>query len=234
MNKVSIVYPTFNEKDSAERNIKKIYENFSKIKLQPEVVIVDDSKDGSEVLFEKLKEKYKNMTFIHRINEKGVGSAIRVGIDKAQGDYVIVSMFDSPQEIMYFPEIIKKLDEGYDLVHTSRFIGGSKMIGYPLKKLIANRLCNNLAGILFLRPDLKDFTSLFKGFRREKILALDLKSNEFSLALEMTTKSIRKKYKIVETPVDWIERDIGQSKLVLKKQVPIYFRTLFDVWLNYR
>jgi dolichol-phosphate mannosyltransferase len=234
MNKVSIIYPTFNEKDSAERNLKQIYKNFSKIQLQPEVVIVDDSKDGSEILFEKLKNKYKNMTFIHRTNEKGVGSAIRLGIEKSKGEYVIVSMFDSPQEIMYFPEIIKKLDAGYDLVHTSRFIGGAKMVGYPFKKLVANRLCNNLASILFLRPDLKDFTSLFKGFRRDKILALDLKSNEFSLALEMTTKAIRKKYKIIETPVDWIERDIGQSKLILKKQVPIYFKTLFNVWLNYR
>ena len=234
MAKVSIIYPTYNEKDSAESNLRDIYSNFKKINLEPEVIIIDDSKDGSEIIFQKLTKKYKELKLIHRTNEKGVGSAIIKGISNASSNYVIVSMFDSPQEIMYFPKIINKLDEGYDLVQTSRFIEGAKMIGYPTKKFIFNRLGNNLISLLFLRFDLKDFTSLFKAFKKDKIMQLDLESNDFNLGLEISTKSIRRKYRIIEIPVDWIERSVGKTKLNVKKEVPKYLKKLFSIWLHYR
>ncbi len=234
MTKVSVIYPTYNEKDSAESNLRNIYDNFRKFNLNPEVIIVDDSKDGSEKIFEELCKRYKNLKLIHRVNEKGVGSAIIRGIENASGEYILVSMFDSPQEINYFPEIIRKLDEGYDVVQTSRFIKNARMVGYPLKKLIFNRLGNNLISFLFLRFDLKDFTSLFKGFRKDKVMSLDLESNDFNLGLEISTKSIRKKYKIVEIPVDWYERNVGQSNLNVRKEVPRYLKRLFNTWLFYR
>ncbi len=232
--KLTVIYLTYNEKDSISRNLRMIYENFKKIKINPEVLVIDDSKDGSETILKKEQLNYKTLRLIHRINKRGPGSATREGIINAKGDYIIVSMFDSPQEIMYFPAIIKKFEEGYDLVHTSRFMGGTKIVGYPLKKLIANRICNNLVSLLFWRFDLKDFTSLFKGFKKKPISKLDLEANEFDLGLEIATKSIRKGYKITEVPVDWIERDVGKSKLILRKQIPNYLKRLINVWLFYR
>ena len=65
-------------------------------------------------------------------------------------------------------------------------------------------------------------------------MQLDLESNDFNLGLEISTKSIRRKYRIIEIPVDWIERSVGKTKLNVKKEVPKYLKKLFSIWLHYR
>ncbi len=232
MVELTVVIPTFNEDRHIEQTIHRIYNNLSKLKLNPEIIIVDDSKDKTYSILKKLKKIYKNLKVIHRYNVKGVGSAIRLGIDKAKGRYVIIFMSDAPDDIRYFPRIIKKLQEGYDVVQTSRFLGNSKMMGYPFKKRIATWLCNNFIKVAFLEFKLKDFSSLFKGFNKKRIKALNLESNEFDLGLELVLKAMRKKYNIVEVPVDWIEREQGESKLKLSKFAKHYLNRIIKIWLN--
>lgn len=233
MVELTLVVPTFNEDKHIEQTVHRIYNNLSKLKLNPEIIVVDDSEDKTYSILKKLEKSYKTLKVIHRYNVRGIGSAIRLGIDKAKGKYVIIFMSDAPDDIKYSPTILKKLEEGYDIVQTSRFFKKCKMISYPFKKRVFNWLCNNFIKIIFFEFKLKDFSSLFKGFNKEKINSLNLKANEFDIGLEIVLKAIRKKYRIVEVPVDWVEREKGESKLKLSKYAKHYFKRVMSVWLDY-
>jgi len=80
---------------------------------------------------------------------------------------------------------------------------------------------------------LKDFSSLFKGFNTDRIRKLNLSANEFDLGLEIALKSMRKKYRITEVPVDWEEREKGESKLKLSRYARHYFTRVIGTWLTY-
>ena len=233
MVELSIVMPTFNEQRHIGRTIHKVYLNLRKLKLNPEFIVIDDSKDNTYKILKKMAKKHRNLKVIHRANKNGVGSAIRYGIDKSNGKYAIIFMADAPDDTKYFPAILKKLREGYDVVQTSRFLKECKMVGYPFKKRICNWLCNNFIKIAFLEFKLKDFSSLFKGFNKEKIRALNLDANEFDLGLEIVLKAMRKKYRIIEVPVNWAERGEGESKLKLSKYAKHYFNRVISTWLGY-
>ena len=233
MIELSIVMPTFNEQIHIERTINRICSNLKKLKLKPEIIIIDDSKDNTYKILKKLAKKHRNLKVMHRINKKGVGSAIRYGIDKSNGKYVIIFMADAPDDAKYFPMILEKLREEYDIVQTSRFFKKSKIIGYPFKKRVCNWLCNNFIKIAFCEFRLKDFSSLFKGFRKDKIKHLNLSANEFDLGLEIALKAMRKNYRIIEVPVNWAERKEGKSKLKLSKFAKHYFMRVMKIWLSY-
>lgn len=233
MVELSIVVPTFNEQTHISVTIEKIYSNLKKLRLDPEIIIVDDSKDNTYEILKKLAKRHKNLRVFHRINKKGVGSAIREGIDKSKGKYVIIFMADAPNDTKYFSGIMKNLRKGYDVVQTSRFFKKSKIIGYPFKKRVCNWLCNNFIKIAFCEFRLKDFSSLFKGFNKKKIKLLDLTANEFDLGLEIVLKAMRRNYRIIELPVDWKERSSGESKLKLSKYAKHYFMRVMRIWLGY-
>ena len=72
-------------------------------------------------------KKYPTLRLIHRKGKSGVGSAIRLGIEKASHNHVIVFMADAPNDVKYFPSILEKLEKGYDIVQTSRFLKGCKI-----------------------------------------------------------------------------------------------------------
>ncbi len=232
---LSIIIPTYNEREIIQDSINRIFVNLKRAKVDDsEIVVVDDSRDGTEKILNNLSKIHENLKIIHRTKSKGVGSAIREGIKKASGKFGIVFMSDAPDDIKYIPSILKKLNEGYDFVNTSRFMKGSKIEGYPFIKTFANRLANYSVRIAFMRLDLKDFTSLFKGFRLAKIKELNLEANEFDIGLETVLKAIRKNYRIIEVPVNWKEREAGKSKLVLSKQAPQYAKRILKLFFLYR
>jgi dolichol-phosphate mannosyltransferase len=231
---LSIIIPTFNEKEIIRDSIARIFANLSKFGIKNvEVIIVDDSRDGTEKILKSIARSHKDLRFFHRSKSKGVGSAIREGISKASGKYGIIFMSDAPDDIKYVPKILEKLRRGYHFVHTSRFMRNSKIEGYPFIKTLANRLANYSVRLAFLRFDLKDFTSLFKGFKISKVKEIKLEANEFDIGLEIALKAIRKGYKIIEVPVDWKEREAGKSKLRLSKQGPQYAKRILKLFFGY-
>lgn len=227
MDDFTVVIPTFNEEAHIRETIETIYDNLESLTFNPEIIVVDDSKDKTFEILKELRQKYKQLKIIHRVNKSGVGSAIRIGIDRATRKYVIMFMGDAPNDTKYFPSILKKLEKGNDIVQTSRFFKGCKMVGYPKKKRVANWLCNSFINLIFMEFRLRDFTSLFKAFDREKINKLRLEANEFDLGLEIVLKAIKKKYRIAEVPVNWVEREKGESKLKISRYAKHYINRIF-------
>src|SRR5262249_14704933 len=147
----------------------------------------------------------------------GFGMAVRCGLDAATGDAVAVVMADGSESPDDVGECYRQLLAGPDCVFGSRFMRGGKGRGYPLHKLLLNRMANWGTKVLFGVP-FNDFTNAFKLYRWEVIAGMQpLISPHFNLTVEMPLKAIIRGYSFTVVPISWTNRRTGVSKLKLQE-----------------
>ena len=223
--KLSIIIPIRNE----EFLIKKIINQLqSKLKISSyEVIFINDFSTDNTTNVTKELIKTKPQINIYDNNKKGLGGAITQGIYKATGEAVCIMMSDlsdSIEDLEKYYSIVK--NEDIDAVFGSRFIKGSKVIDYPKKKLILNRIFNIITKLLFI-SDYNDFTNAFKIYRKDALLkTFPLVSESFNVFLELPLKIISRKMKYKIMPISWINRKEGDSKFDIKELRAKYLFTL--------
>ena len=229
--KLSIVIPIKNE----ELLIKKIADRLhSELKsLSYEIIFINDfSTDNTAKVTEEIIKTKLQMN-IYDNKRKGLGGAITEGINKANGETVCIMMSDlsdSIDDLKKYYSIIE--DESVDAVFGSRFIKGSKIIDYPKKKLILNRIFNLITKLLFI-SDYNDFTNAFKIYRKEALLkTFPLVSESFNIFLELPLKIISRKMKYKIIPISWVNRKECVSKFDIKELRAKYLFTLTYCWLE--
>ena len=229
--KVSIIIPVRNEELVIKKTIEQLENELSN--LPYEIIFVNDF--STDRTFELIKEISDTKTQINLYNnkKKGLGSAITEGIDKAQGEAVCIMMSDLSDDISdlkKYYEIIK--NDNVDAVFGSRFLKESKIIDYPKKKLMLNRIFNLVTKLLFV-SDYNDFTNAFKIYKKKSLLkTFPLVSESFNIFLELPLKIISRKmnYKII--PISWKNRKEGNSKFEIKELRSKYLFTLIYCWLE--
>ena len=229
--KLSIVIPIKNE----ELLIKKIVDQLhSKLKnLSYEIIFINDfSTDNTAKVTEEIISTKPQM-HVYNNKRKGLGGAVNEGINKANGEAVCIMMSDlsdSIDDLKKYYSIVK--DESVDAVFGSRFIQGSKIIDYPKKKLILNRIFNLITKLLFI-SDYNDFTNAFKIYKKNALLkTFPLVSESFNIFLELPLKIISRKMKYKIIPISWINRKEGVSKFDIKELRAKYLFTLTYCWLE--
>ena len=229
--KLSIVIPIKNE----ELLIKKIVDQLhSKLKnLSYEIIFINDfSTDNTAKVTEEIINTKPQM-YVYNNKRKGLGGAVNEGINKANGEAVCIMMSDlsdSIDDLKKYYSIIE--DESVDAVFGSRFIQGSKIIDYPKKKLILNRIFNLITKLLFI-SDYNDFTNAFKIYKKNALLkTFPLVSESFNIFLELPLKIISRKMKYKIIPISWVNRKEGVSKFDIKELRAKYLFTLTYCWLE--
>lgn len=225
---LSVIIPARNEEKNVGRAVREVKSTLNGA-ANFEIIAVDDcSSDGTGRVLDRLAGKWVKV--IHRTREPGFGNALRAGFSAAKGKYAVSFMGDLSDEPK---DLVKMLDAargGYDVVIGSRFIEGSKMVGYPKAKLIANRLFNNLLAFLLGVPYL-DLTNAFKMYRTGLVRKMRLESRDFDITVEMPIKALRLGARVAEVPVNWYGRKSGSPKWKLWRAGQIYFsrllRTMF-------
>ena len=163
--------------------------------------------------------------------KKGLGGAINLGIEKFNGDYICIMMADLSDDFNDLKNYYIKLkDNNLDAVFGSRFTKNSKVIDYPFKKLILNRIFNIIVQILFLNK-YNDYTNAFKIYNA-KVLKnmLPFVSESFNIFLEIPLKIISRKYSYEIVSINWYNRKLGKAKFnikELKSKIPFYIDLLF-------
>lgn len=227
--KISIIIPTYNEKDNIKKLIKKIFNSLKKYNF--EIIFVDDnSTDGTTEIIEKISKKNRNIKLIKRKRRMGINSAFICGYKKSVGKYVVLMDADLQHPPEKIPEMIEYLKNGYDLVISSRFLKNSKIIEYPLfRKLFSIIMCK-IIKLLIRKIKVNDPLSGFFAIRREKLEEIIDKikfKRGFKILIEILINS--KKIKIKEIPFVFRPRIYGKSKvnktIVLEffKQIIYYF-----------
>ena len=229
--KLSIIIPVRNEKFLIKKIVDQL-QNKLKI-LSYEIIFIDDfsTDNTTDVINEVIKTKPQIR--ICNNKKKGLGGAITEGINNATGEVICIMMSDLSDgidDLEKYYNIIK--GENIDAVFGSRFIEGSKIIGYPKKKLILNRIFNIVTKLLFI-SDYNDFTNAFKIYKKSALLkTFPLVSESFNVFLELPLKIISRKMKYKIIPISWTNRKKGSSKFNIKELKAKYLFTLIYCWLE--
>ena len=152
-----------------EENIVEVCKKFEKLNLDFELIFIDDfSKDKT---FNKARYLAGGYDFvkIYKNEKRGLGNAVLKGINIAKKKYLAIMMCDSSDSIDDLKKYYKLINNSnYDAIFGSRFIKGSKLSGYPIRKLILNRIFNSFVSLIFLNK-FNDYTNAFNIYKLESL-----------------------------------------------------------------
>ncbi len=228
---LSIIVPVRNESD----NLKDVFDYFTKnVKdFRYEVLIINDfSKDETFKAAKDLEQKYDNFKILDN-KKKGLGGAINLGIERAEGDYIAIMMADRSDDINDLKNYVKIISsENLDAVLGSRFLKKSKVKNYPIQKLVLNRIFNLFVSLIFWNK-YNDYTNAFKIYKKKALVdILPLISESFNIFLEIPLKIISRNYKYKIIPINWMGREKGKSKFKINELRSKYLFTLIYCFIE--
>ena len=227
---LSIIIPVRNESDSLDSIMEHYSKNLSN--LDYEVLIINDfSKDDT---LEKARNLFKNKNFKVLDNQKeGLGGAINLGIKESSGSNVAIMMADQSDDIndlIKYNSLINT--ENCDAILGSRFLKESKVLNYPIQKLVLNRIFNYFVGMIFWNK-YNDYTNAFKIYKKRTLEEISpLISESFNIFLEIPLKIISRKYKYKIIPINWTGRTKGVSKFKIRELRSKYLFTLIYCFME--
>jgi dolichol-phosphate mannosyltransferase len=232
--KLSVVIPAHNEVDSIGKTVSDTARALEQAEIDYELIVVDDSSgDGTGAVVGSIARGNPNVRCVRSPFPPGFGHAIRAGLEVYTGDAVAIMMADlsdSPQDLVLYYRV---LQQGYDCAFGTRFGNGGQTHDYPRVKLVLNRIVN--AGIrLLFQHGYNDTTNAFKAYRREVIDQVQpLLSNHFNLTVEIPLKAVVRGFNFAVVPVNWTNRQHGESKLRLQEMGSRYAFIVLYVWLEH-
>ena len=231
--KLSVVIPAHNEAESVGLMVESCVEKLEGAGIDYEIVVVDDaSGDGTGDVVSALAERNPRVRCLRSPLPPGFGHAVRAGLEVFTGDAVAIMMADlsdSPADLLSYYRV---LEQGYDCAFGTRFSGGGRTEGYPLVKLVLNRLVNLGIRVLF-QHGYGDTTNAFKAYRRTVIDGCrPFLSPHFNLTVEIPLKAIVRGYSWTVVPITWQNRKHGEAKLKIKEMGSRYFFICAYVWLE--
>ena len=226
---LSILIPVRNESDNLDEIHISISKELSEINYG--VLIIndfseDDTLDKAQKLFSQ-SQKFK----VLNNKKKGLGGAINLGIKESSGSHIVIMMADQSDDFKDLINYVNLMNtnENYDAILGSRFLKDSKVINYPIQKLILNRIFNIFIKLI-THSDYNDFTNAFKIYRKETLNKLQpFVSDNFNIFLEMPLKLILNNYKYKIIPINWSNRKFGKAKFKINELGSKYIHTLYHV-----
>ncbi|MGD9108608.1 MAG: glycosyltransferase family 2 protein [Gammaproteobacteria bacterium] len=221
--KVVIVIPTYNEANVIAQTIAELEKTFTTIdaaKYEMHILIFDsNSPDKTAEIVKQLQSQHPNLHLVTEKQKSGLGSAyikaITYAIDKLNADIVFEFDADGSHQPKYLKPMMDAFTKGADVVVGSRYVkDGAIPKDWSVDRKILS-YGGNLIARLFLTRKYKDFTSGFRGTRTsflKKIPYQKLLSKNYAYKLHLFWLLHKAKAKIVEYPIEFIERKIGYSK----------------------
>lgn len=222
-----VVIPTYNEADNIESLIKFINEQVPDMHI---LIVDDNSPDGTSNIVEKIMENDNRVHLIKRSGKMGLGTAYCEGFKYClEKGYDAICEMDA--DFSHDPAELKnflKLFDDYDLIIGSRYVVGVNVVNWPLSRLILSYGANLYTRIITGMP-IKDATGGFKCFRASKLKEIDLdtiRSNGYGFQIEMNYRMWKNAARIKETPIIFVDRRSGVSKM----NKSIIYEAIFLVW----
>lgn len=212
---VIVVIPTYNEAGGLAAVVKRV----RTLTSAPHVLVVDDaSPDGTGQLAEELASADPGVHVLHRSAKAGLGPAYLAGFAWAlERQYATVCQLDAdgshrPEQL---PDLLAELDRGADLAIGSRWIPGGAIVNWSWFRMRLSRAGTAYARIM-LGLHVHDVTSGFRAWRADSLAVLDLaavSSQGYCFQIDMTRRAHDASMIITETPIEFVERQHGSSKM---------------------
>lgn len=215
--KTLIIIPTYNEYE----NLPLLVHDIFAYAPTTDILIVDDnSPDGTGRLADEMSRKNARIHVLHRPGKLGLGTAYIAGFK-----YAIAHRYDAAFEMdadfshdpRYLPDFLKAIHEA-DLVIGSRYIPGGSTPNWSKSRRFISGFGNIFARFI-LGITVHDCTGGYRCYRRQLLEAIDLdgvESRGYAFQIEMTYRVMQQRFKIVETPITFMDRRLGTSKMSRK------------------
>ncbi|MGH7567444.1 MAG: polyprenol monophosphomannose synthase [Gemmatimonadales bacterium] len=210
-----VIIPTYNE----AANLPHIVPQVLAQDLRLEVLVIDDgSPDGTGDLADRLAAAEPRVQVVHRAGKLGLGTAYIAGFKWALArgyDYVFEMDADFSHDPVHLKEFLRVVEDA-DLVLGSRYLGGRvTVVNWPMGRLLLS-YCANIYARWITGLRIWDLTGGFKCFRRRVLEVIDLdrvRSNGYAFQIEMSVRAWRKRFRLAEVPIVFVDRTEGQSKM---------------------
>ena len=221
--KISVVIPVFNELESLPGLVEELKINLNNFK-EWEVVFVDDgSSDKSNNWLFKLSNENDNFKLIQFFRNYGKSAALSEGFKNAKGDYIITMDADLQDDPAEIPNLINKLEEGWDLVS-----GWKKNRLDPLNKTLPSKLFNFVTRIV-TGIKIHDFNCGLKGYRQSVIKSINIYGGRHRYIPALAGQ---RKFRVTEIIVNHRERKFGKTKYGGSRIFHGFFDLITILFLN--
>jgi glycosyltransferase involved in cell wall biosynthesis len=233
--KLSVLIPVYNE----ERTLEEVVRRVRAIQLSKEIILVDDgSKDRSPEILSQLQQESEQArdplnevrVFLQPTNQ-GKGAAIKVALDHARGDVIIIQDADLEYDPQDYPALLEPIKRGLaDVVYGTRFAGGGAHRVLFFWHSMGNRMLTLVSNML-TNLNLSDMEVGYKMFRAEVLKSIKLESKRFGFEPEVTLKLAKKGYRFYEVPISYHGRTYQEGKKITWKDgvSALYYMLQFRV-----
>jgi dolichol-phosphate mannosyltransferase len=212
-----IVIPTYNEREVLADIVAAVRAAVP----QASVLIVDDnSPDGTGALADRMAADDPRVEVLHRPAKEGLGAAYLAAYTQVlaspRGWQRIVQMdADFSHDPRDVPRLLQALDDGADVAVGSRYTAGGGTENWGLRRKLISR-GGGLYARLVLGVGVNDLTAGFKAWRADTLRGLelgDVAAHGYGFQIEMTYRAICSGFRVVEVPIKFVDRRVGQSKM---------------------
>lgn len=220
--KLSILIPVYNEENTIEKLLDKVWGVKLNAGISKEIIIIDDgSSDKTYLVLSKFHPPASRIKFKilkHKKNQ-GKGAAIKTGLKYATGDLIIIQDADLEYNPQDYLKLLKPAVKG-----ESKVVYGTRLVTYPLRfwgkkrtimpvHLIANYFLTALTNILY-GSNLTDMETCYKLISRDVLKDIEIESNRFDFEPEITAKILKKGISIMEVPIKVHPRTYKEGKKI--------------------
>lgn len=222
--KITILIPVYNEQKTLLKLLKEV--SFLKVEHGAEIIVINDgSIDNSKKIIEENQTYYDQ--FISYEKNKGKGFAIREGLKKSKGDYIIFQDADleyDPQDIVKFIELIDKFAP--DVILGSRFNYDKYSKSHNVMNKIGNLVLTSTFNLLY-NTTFTDIYSCYLCVKKKFINENSLKANGFDQQAEILTEVVKKGKNFFEVPINYNGRSKEDGKKIrFYHFFPVFFKII--------
>jgi len=223
---VDIVTPVYNEGGNILRTLQGLADH---VQAHYRVLICYDFEEDDTLSAIRQHGGFANLEFVRNLG-RGAHQAIITGFRRSSAPFIMVYPADDDYNAGIIDAMIKKAQQGNDVVCASRFVPGGSMVGCPWLKAVLVR-CAAFTLHYFARMPARDSTNGFRLFSRRLLDRVQIESTQgFTYSIELLAKCHRLRWPMAEVPAQWRERAHGQSRFRVMRWVPAYLRWYFYVF----
>ena len=212
--KVVVCIPTYNERENLPRILERLFTANPSVHA---LVIDDGSPDGTGALADAMAAADPRVAVLHRTEKAGLGAAYRAGFTRAiaDGATIIVEMdADGSHQPEQLPRLLARVSDA-DLVLGSRWVPGGAVRNWPFHRKVLS-IGGNTYARRMLRVPIRDITGGYRVFRVATLRAINYEqvtTTGYVFQVDMALRVLRAGLRIVEVPIEFIEREFGASKM---------------------
>lgn len=212
-----VCLPTYNERENLEPMVRALGEQLD-LGRDRVLVIDDNSPDGTGKAADGLASELTWVEVLHRPEKAGLGPAYIAGFKRAiaaDAELVLEIDCDFSHDPKDVPRLIAACEDGADLALGSRWVRGGGTVNWGTGRMLVSR-GGSLYARTILGADVRDLTGGFKCFRRAVLERIDLDAiaaKGYGFQIETTYRALRAGFRVVEIPITFVDRRVGESKM---------------------